>query len=247
MPITYAQIEPIIFARLDANQGNDRYLPEQDIIPAINSAVSRIQSAAGWALANRKGPEEMLRDFTNIAIYQTDGFGGVLLDDPLLPYTVANVVAVYVNPDLQTSGTITPLPLTESRYRSDLSWAGAGEPVLRITLEQAANTKNNASMRGNEVLAAIPGRRTYAYYQNNGRVWVIPKSVMSQQFVAIAHIEKFQPMTSTSSSVNLPEFLTELVATWSLEFLAVKQDTQGQGVGAFAQKDAAQIFGWTTN
>lgn len=247
MPVLYNEIAPIIQARLDANEGSDRYLPEQDIIPAINSAISAFQTGIGWGLANRKGPEEALRDFTTIAIYQTDSFGSLVTDDPSMGYTVANILAMYANPELQVAGTVNPLPANQSQYRGDLAWAGAGDPVLRITLEQAANTKNNASMRGNEVLAAIPGRRTYAYYENAGRVWMLPKSIMGQQFVAMAQIEKFAPMVDVNSSVNLPQYMTEFIAAWALEFLSVKQDTQGLGVGNFAQRMVSAYFGWNVN
>jgi hypothetical protein len=230
---------------LDA-ESSDRYLPQQDMIPAINSAISRAQSALGWALANRKGSEEALRDFTRIAIYQTDLFGSVLTDDPSMGYTVANIVAMYANPELQAAGTINPQPSTVSQYRGDLAWAGAGDPVLRITLEQAANTKNNAFMRGNEVLAANPGRRTYAYYENAGRVWMLPKSICGQQFVAMAQIEKFDPMTSTASSVNLPQYMTNLLAAWACYYLSYKQGA-GETLGSLASRDAAELFNFTVN
>ena len=247
MPVSYGQITTIVNARLDANPGNDRYLPEQDLIPAYNSAASRLQYGIGWALANRKGTEEILRDFAHIAIYQTDAFGSILIDDPAMPWTVANVAAIYVDPDLQVTGTVNPLPDNQSAYRGDLAWAGAGKPTHRVTLEQAPIIKTNASMRGNEVLASNPDRVTFAYYLQSGRAWIIPKSVMGRRIVAMAQIKKFVPMTTVNDSFDFPDYVAEFLATWALDFIAVKQDTQGLGVGAFAQKDIAQLFGWSTN
>lgn len=244
MPITYAQLNVPISAGLD-DETTERYLL-RNRIDAINSAIARAQSAFGWALANRKGAEEALRDFTRIAIYQTDSFGSLVTDDPAMGYTVANIVALYANPELQTAATINPQPATTSQYRGDLAWAGAGDPVLRITLEQAANTKNNAFMRGNEVFASNPGRRTYAYYENSGRVWMLPKSIMGQQFVAMAQIEKFAPMVDENSSVNLPEYMTQTLSSWALQYLSWKQGV-GETLGSLSSKDAAELFNLSVN
>lgn len=247
--VSYAQLAIPINARLDANPGSDRYLPEQDIIPGINSATARLQSALGWGLANRKAPEEALRDFITTAIYQTDAYGSILLDDPLMPWTVANIVAVYTNPDLQVPGTVNPLPDNQSQYRGDLLWAGPGEngAVQRVTQEQVPLIRRNASMRGNEVLANNPDRVSYSYYESSGRVWVLPKSVMGKKIIAVAQIEQFAPMTDTNSTVNVPQSMIQLLSSWALEYISWKQDPTGMGVGAFASKDAAQLFGFTVN
>ena len=244
--ITYAELNVPISAGLDTENQTQRYLV-RNRIDAINSAISRCQSAGSFALANNKGSEELLRDMTTIAIYQTNAFGALVLDDPAMPWTVANVVAVYTNPDLQVPGTVNPLPDATSQYRADLAWAGAGDPVVRYTLEQVPNVKNNASMRGNEVLAAIPGRISHGYYENAGRVWVLPKSQMGRKIVAVAQIEKFAPMVDENSTVNLPNYMTQILSSWALEYLTWKQDPTMQGVGAYASKDAASLFGMTVS
>lgn len=247
--ITYQEIEDILLPKLDA-ENSQRYLPDQDIIPAINSAISRVQSGIGWALANRKGSEEAMRDFTRIAVYQTDTQrSSLLLDDALLPYTVANVVAVYAEPDVtDTSGNgILPLGATVSQYRSDVTWNGAGKPVRRVTLEQVGDIIDNTAMPGNEVLAANAGRRTYAYYVNGGRIYMLPKSQVSQQFVAVAHIAKFAPLADVNDTIDMPAYMADHIAMFALEFISWKQDPQGLGIGAHAKEDAARLFQFHTN
>lgn len=242
--LTYGQIASIILDRLDA-EGSDRYLPDRDIIPSINSAVARVQSAFGWALANRKGSEEAMRDFTRIAVFQTSAQGFVLLDDPGLGHTMANVLALYPMPDTEQPPSILPAP--SSMLRPDLTFIGATVPCQRVTLEMVPVIRTNASMRGNEVLASNPRRRTWAYYLNEGRAYLLPRSQAGSILTGIAYIEKFLPMVNTSSTVNLPDYMAEQLAAWALTYIAWKQDPQGQGVGNLANKDAAELFGFSVN
>lgn len=243
--ISYGDLNYYISQMLD-DETSERYLPSNRIA-GINWALNRAQSAFGWQFANRKGPEEAMRDFTKIAIYQTDGFGSALLDDPLLGYTIANVLGVYVNPVPQSTASILPLPPTVSQYRSDVLYSNVGEPVHRVTLEMTPIIKTNASMRGNEVLADNPGRVTYAYYLNNGRVWVIPQSQTGQKFIAVAHIEKFPLMTDDTSTVDMPPYMTNILASWACEFLSWKQGAGPDTLNVLASKDAAQLFNFSVN
>ena len=239
--VSYAQIDQILDTRLE-DENSQRYsVPGR--LAAINSGIGRAQFALGYMLANRKGSEEALKDFTKIGIWQTDPFGSALLDDPLLGYTIANVVGLYAEPDLQAPAPILPIP--SSQYRPDALWAGAGKPVRRVTLEQVGVIRGNAMMPGNEVLAANPSRREWAYYLNNGRVWLLPKSQAGDTLVAIAHIEKFAPMTSVNDTVNLPEFMLETLASWAYSYITWKQGDRGP-MGTLAMQDANELFGFTT-
>jgi hypothetical protein len=241
MPISYAQVNTILSERLD-DELSQRYSTENRLA-AINSGIGRAQFALGYMLANRKGSEEALKDFTKVGIWQTDPFGAALLDDPLLGYTIANVMGLYAVPDLQAPASI--LPVTGSQYRPDVLWAGAGEPVRRVTLEQVGVIKTNAMMPGNEVLAAIPGRRSWAYYLADGKAWLLPKSQAGETFVAISHIEKFAPMTTITDTVNLPEFMLETLASWAYSYITWKQGDRGP-MGALAMSDANELFGFQT-
>jgi hypothetical protein len=264
--ITYAQLNTILSERLD-DEASERYLLSNRLA-AINSAISRAQTALGWELANRKGSEESLREFTRIVIFQTDlQRSSFLIDDPLLGYKVANVVAIYPEPEAEFQPTtITvpalptpvvidvpanpnplPLPPTMSRYRADAVWQGAGKPARRVTHEQVPVIKDNVHMPGNEVFASNASRRTYSYYVNEGRVYLLPRSVTAQKFVGMAHIKKFEPMTDDTSTVDMPESTLYLLASWAMQYIAWKQDPQMVGHGAIAEKDAAELFAMTTN
>ena len=233
-----------MLARLD-DQGSQRYLPDQDIIPAINSGLSRAQSAFGWALANRKGSEEAMRDFTRIAVFQTSNTGSINIGNPALGHTMANVLAVYPMPE-----TIQPQTIATSAssvVRGDLTFAGPTVPCQRVTLEMAPVIRNNASMRGNEVLAGNPDRISWAYYLNAGMVNLIPRSKALSIISAVAYLKKFDNMISTSSTVDAPPYMADILADWALQYIAWKIDPTGQGVGAYAAQDAAQLFGFSVN
>lgn len=240
--VTYAQVNAILSQYLD-DESTERYLVENRVA-GINWALNRLQQAYGWALANRKGPEEALREMTKIGIWQADDTGTFLLDDPLLGYTVANVLAVYAEPYVPPGVTPLPLPPGVSQYRAPVNIAD-GKPVHRITLEEVPITRDNSSMRGNEVLAANPSRRTYAYYHANGRIVMLPRSVSAGAFFAVAHVEKFAPMVDENSTVNCPEYTQYILASWAWQFLSYKQGAGPDTPNVLASKDAGELFNFT--
>lgn len=222
------------------DETSERYLVSNRIA-GINWAINRAQSAYGWALANRKGSEEILREMTRIGIWQTDDLGTAQLDDPLLGYTVANVIAVYAEPVVPSGTAILPLPPNTSQFRAFTNIAD-GKPVQRVTQEMVPVIRTNASMRGNEVLAANPGRRTYAYYENNGRVCMLPRSVSASSFISIAHLEKFAPLVDENSTTNMPEYAQYILASWCCQFLSWKQGSGPDTLNTLASKDAGELF-----
>jgi hypothetical protein len=241
MPISYADIN-VILENLLEDETSQRY-ETPDRITGINQAISRAQTAIGWALANRKGSEEALREMTRIGIWQTNNFGSVLLDTPALGYTIANILAVYPNPALQAPIALTPTP--QSLYRPDGVWAGATKPARRVTLEQVPVIVNNSMMAGNEILAANPSRREWAYYLNNNSVYLLPRSQAGDIFVGIAHLEKFAPMTTITSTVNMPAYMTQTLAMWAFSYITWKTGDRGS-MGELASKDATELFSFST-
>lgn len=257
--IPYSELESIMLASLDA-EGSDRYIPELDIVPAINGSIRRATTAIGWALANRKGSEEALRELTRLRVFQTNTEGGVNLDDPLLGHGVWNVLGVYAEPEIVGDGTILNIPPAESRYRADISFSGTGKRVRRITLEQVPNTRGNMFMPGNEVLANNAKLREYAYYiigdasssaysSGGNELRIIPKSVTGKVLVAISYLKNPDELTTAgyqTESIEFPQMMKQTLAAWALDYIAYKQgDTATLKVNAM--QDAQALFGFTTN
>lgn len=264
--ITYTELKEVMAANLDA-EGSDRYLDVQDYVPAINSAISRAMTAVGWAMANRKGSEEALRDLTYVRIFQTNSEGGVAISNPailsLLGHSIWNVLGVYAQPDtVPPDASPTAQQDNVSLYRPDVAWSGSGSPVERVTLEEVPVLRNNAFLSGNEVLASAPKRRTFAYYivgnasSNNydsgiGEIRVLPKSVTSNSLVAISYLS--QPTELDANNYNLPTTFIEFpqsmkrtLANWALQYISWKQG-DGTNLQMNAMKDAQELFQLTVN
>jgi hypothetical protein len=269
--ITYTELKEVMAANLDA-EGSDRYLDVQDYVPAINSAISRAMTAVGWAMANRKGSEEALRDLTYVRIFQTNSEGGVAISNPailsLLGHSIWNVLGVYAQPDtVPPDASPTAQPDNVSLYRPDVAWSGSGSPVERVTLEEVPVLRNNAFLSGNEVLASAPKRRTFAYYivgnasssnydtgmsfSGIGEIRVLPKSVTSKSLVAISYLS--QPTELDANNYNLPTTFIEFpqsmkrtLANWALQYISWKQG-DGTNLQMNAMKDAQELFQLTVN
>lgn len=263
--ITYSELKAVMQANLDA-EGSERYLDVPDYVPAINSAVSRAMTAIGWAMANRDGSEEALRDLTYTRIFQTNSEGGVAISDPALladlGHGIWNVLAVYARPETVEFQIITPVAPSASLYRNDLSWSGSGSPVERVTLEEVPVLRDNAFLSGNEVLADKPKRVTFAYYvvgnawsngysSGNGEIRVLPKSVTKKSLVAISYLANPTELTPDNynlptTRIEFPQSMKRTLADWALQYIAWKQG-DGTNLQMNAQKDAQELFQLTVN
>lgn len=260
--ITYTELKEVMAANLDA-EGSDRYLDVQDYVPAINSAISRAMTAVGWAMANRKGSEEALRDLTYVRIFQTNSEGGVAISSlvPALGHSIWNVLGVYAQPEtVPSNASPTAQPDNVSLYRPDVAWSGSGSPVERVTLEEVPVLRNNAFLSGNEVLASAPKRRTFAYYivgnasssnynSGIGEIRVLPKSVTSNSLVAISYLSQPTELDANNypnATIEFPQSMKRTLANWALQYISWKQG-DGTNLQMNAMKDAQELFQLTVN
>jgi len=249
--ITGTDIWNVMKARLDA-EGSDRYLPDQDIIPAINSSISRAMTAIGWALANRKGSEEALSELTRMRICQTNTEGGIDLNDASFGEGIWNVMGIYARPEVNGTPNILPLPAGSSRCRTELGWSGSGDPVERVTVEEVPKIRLNIFRNGNEVLASNPNRVTFSYYipgnasstayaSGTRELRVLPKSVTSASLIGIAYLKDPGTVTVLTDQVSFPVSMTNTLASWALQYIAIKQG-DGTSLMPVAAKDGAELF-----
>lgn len=253
--ISYAELSAAI-SQATQDSFSDRYRPSQRIA-SINAAVERATSALGWAMANNKGPEEALRELTLLRVFQTNSQGGINLNDPTLGHTIWNVLGVYARPELVTGGVIDATPPNQSKYRPDLSFSGTGSPVERVTLEEIPIIRNSIVRNGNEVFASNPKRVTFAYYiigdasssgyaSGSSELRVIPKSQTGRTFIAMSYLKQPTRMVDENSVVEFPQFMLRPLAEWTLSYLVVAQG-DGTTMYSTAEKDAAQLFGFTAS
>lgn len=221
-------------------------------LAAYNSAIRRATSALGWAMANRKGPEEALRELTYMRVFQTNSLGGVSLSDPTLGHSIWNVLGVYAQPILVTPGSPNGNPPDQSAYRPDLTFSGAGTPVERVTLEEVPMIRTNFLRNGNEVLANNPNRVSFAYYiigdasssgyaTGGSELRVLPQSQTGSSFVAISYVAEPSEMVDETSSVEFPKSFLQTLVDWSLDYATVRQG-DGPTMNQSAKEDAATLF-----
>lgn len=259
--LTYAELNVVLSAMIDEQGTSNRYPPQYRIV-CFNYAIQRATSALGWALANRKAPEEALREITQQAIFQTNIQGGIWLDDPTLGKQVWNVLAVTAEAGTTSPSTILPLNPDKSQYRGDLAWDGTGKPCLRITLEQVTRTyiDKSGTMDGNEALAANPLMRTYAYYMTGNTAttsntnWipggtelrVIPKSQTGQKLIGLSYLQAPTELQTINDSVQFPQSCKQQLVDWAAEFLAIRMG-DGTTLHSTSAQDAATLFGMNVN
>lgn len=265
--ITIPELDSYVDAGLDST-GSQRYLFDQDKIPAYNSAISRALTACNWAMANKKGAEEALSELQETRICQTNFWGGLTLDSlwtsntQLSPYKVWSVLAFYAEPDMAPSVPALPIsPPSKSYILPNVIYMPGGSnerPVQRMTVEQVAVARDNQFMSGNETLAAGP-LRTYGYYfmgnrtESNGaivgdrEVVFTPRSRFQggAKYIAMSFLREPQLLTSVNDVIAFPQSMARTLASWALEYLAWKQG-DGTTLNSTTEKDAAQLFNFAT-
>lgn len=222
-------------------------------LAAFNSAIRRAASALSWSMANRKGPEEALRELTYVRVFQTNTQGGINLNDPALGHAIWNVLGVYASPEIIPEGApINPIGESQSTYRDDVAFAGAGNPVERVTLEEVPMIRNNFLRNGNEIMAAVPGRTTYSYYiigdasstgyaSGGSELRVLPKSQTGGKFIAVSYVKHPTEMVDENSQVEFPKSFLQTLVSWSLDYATVRQG-DGPTTNMNAKQDAQQLF-----
>lgn len=184
MAFTAQEVVNAASQQVDA-EASQRYLPDQDWLPAINAAYRRAMAACTFALANRKGSEEQLSELKVDLLFRTNGVGAIDIGgarSALNPAQVNgfkpwSVLAVYAEPERYSLLPQAPLPAWPIPPNGSLTyyWDGGSSrpaasrfPVHRHTAEELAVLATNIAMSGNEVLALSssgqPGKmRSYAY------------------------------------------------------------------------------------
>lgn len=251
--ITYAELSALINVAIDDRISQRYTVPVR--VDALNAAVNKATSALAWAMANRKGPEEALRELTYLRIFQTNSQGGINLNDPALGHAIWNVLGVYARPELVEQTPITiPLDAGISTYRDDLSWSGSGSPVERVTLEEVPIIRKSAFRSGNEVLAGNPKRVTFSYYivgqagstaypSGGSELRVLPQSQTGSKFIGVAYVKQPSLFMDATSSVEFPQSFKQTLVTWACQYLAIPQG-DGTSLNSTSQQDAQTLMGF---
>lgn len=210
-------------------------------------------AALGWAMANRKGPEESLRELTMLRVFQTNSQGGINLNDAALGHSIWNVLGIYARPEvIPSTATVNPVDDNVSAYRDDVAFSGTGDPVERVTLEEVPMIRTNFLRNGNEVFASNENRVTFSYYiigdasstgyvTGGSELRILPQSVMGKKFVAMSYLREPTFMVDENSEVEFPKSFLQTLVEWALEDATVRQG-DGPTMNQSAQQDAVTLF-----
>lgn len=218
--------------------GTQRYLPDTNIIPAINAGLRGFNGFVYALFAEKKGSEELLQEITVTRVFQTNDMGGAVLLESQLGHKVWTINAVYPEPALNPADAlITPIPPSQSAYRPDVVMRRPG-PVrcARITLEQVPDTENSRMMPGSSAMAASP-LRTAAYYivgdrggtdwlPNGTEIVVLPEQLYARKLVVVSYMKGVDPITSLNDSIPYPPIAFQLLRDLSLNELSIRQGAQ---------------------
>ncbi len=215
--------------------GTQRYLPDTNVIPAINDGLRQFNGFVYALFAEKKGSEELLQEITMTRIFQTNDMGGVVLLESQLGHKVWTINAVYPEPVLNPAdATINAIPASQSAYRADVVMRRPGKVrCARITLEQVPDTENSRMMPGSSAMANSP-LRTAAYYlvgDRGGTDWVpngtelvaLPEQLYARKLVAVSYMKGVDPITSLNDTIPYPPSAFKLLRDLCLNELSIRQ------------------------
>ncbi len=218
--------------------GTQRYLPDQQVLPAINGGLRQFNAFVNALFAERKGSEELLQEISVERAFQTNEFGGVTMSEAQLGHKVWTIVAIYPEPVISPANAVAiPAQPAESLWRDDVTIRRSGSfPCLRITKEQSAQTASNKYMPGSEKLANS-AMRSYAYYMMGDRsssafapgsseFVLVPESISGRRIIGVAYLKGVDPVTSFQDLIPYPPSAFQLLRDLSLNELSVRQGSK---------------------
>lgn len=265
--ITYQQLADLILSGVGVDaEGSGRYTPQNDVIPSINSALSRAIYAGNYMIANRKENEMMLGELQETLLVQSNQGGGItlegMIDASLQPYTpsVWTVLALIAEPGTNFPNPVIAGPPEKTILRTDMYYVPGAQderPMQRLTIEQVARARNDWQMPGNEVLAAGPnrmygfcviGNRTESglFIDGNREIILLPNSICKRKLFAMSFLRMPSLIQQVSDTIDMPMSSLRLLADWALEYLSWKQGN-GTTLNSVASKDAQMLFNLQSN
>lgn len=231
--IPVQEIVDRITSILDA-EGSDRYLFDQDFKPAINSAKDWVVAVFKKVFADKSMSEENLRELVKVAIYQTNTFSRIALDESVLGDSIWSILSV--NPEAVTypNGNITtPSNDYESLFRPDLTYTKSNYSAKRLTFEEWENMRDNIFMAGSPALTN--SLREYSYLSQSNlnstnytatapEIEISPELV--NKLVGIRYLKYPNNVSLLSDDLEFPRLLFDMIVNKAANFMSIKQGDQ---------------------
>ena len=249
--ITVQEVVDQVAALLDA-EGSEHYTFDQDYLPNINGVQDQLLSVIGQLLGARKFTEEGLRELNKVAVFQTNAYGEIDIDEcltqtggqgqlPNPPHKLWTVVAVY--PEFDSAGDTSIItigvPPPTSLMRGGVRFIRPIKDAKRYTQEQHGMLRKNVFMQGNQTLTGE--MKTYGYFIGSEKRWtalpsvgrtitIFPHTTNQRTLVAVAYLKVPSQVTAITDSIEWPESMRDLIVQMVYRRMAFKQ---GDGTTAY--------------
>lgn len=244
MPIPVSTLNAQILADLDA-EGSDRYLFDQDIKPAVNSAIDVVVALFNQAFADDKLSPEQLRELTKVRVWQASQYSRVAYSEADNGHPLWTIIAVYPKPVTNKNASSSSSNIKSfSKLRPDVSFLESFQSAKRLTLEEWNDNTLNVFMPGNTLLS-VGGLTEYAYLDfadysstsytgNNNLPEIQIRPAIPGELVAISYLKTPNRVSTINDSVEFPQSLTRLFVDICLNYISIKQG------------DSTNLFGITS-
>jgi hypothetical protein len=232
MPILASDIEKRMRPKLDA-EGSDRYLFDQDIKPAINSAIDTIVTMCNMAFADNKLSPEALRELVKVKIWQTSSYSRFYYNSADTSHVLWTVLAIYPKPTVNKGiSSSTATTKDQSKFRDDLSFIKSEHSAKRLTFEEWNENSKNVFMPGNNLLQGALAEYSYldmadytskSYDNVSGKTEFEIRPGIPNELVALAYLKRPTEINLSSDSVEFPDSLKELIAEIALNYISFKE------------------------
>lgn len=217
-------------ALLDS-EGSDRYTWEQDFQYAIPAAVDHVISIYNKVYSRNKLSEEALRELTYVKVFQASAYSRIAFDATDIGHKIWTIFAVYPKCTTTPSFTVSLIPV-ESAYLSNYSFLDSDFSAKRITGEQWAMRNRNKFIAGSSLMTCDelkeyaylnPADYTGGYNLTNDKFEITISPSVAGEAVAVRYAKYPTVPTATTSNIELPSELLNLIVDLTMRFIGVKQ------------------------
>jgi len=249
--ITVQEVIDRVAALLDA-EGSEHYTFEQDYKPNINGVQDELMAVISQLLGARKFTEEGLRELNKVAVFQTNTYGEIDIDECLtqvggtgqLPgpaHKLWTIVGVY--PEFESFGStdiITiGIPPPRSLMRGGVRFIRPLKDAKRYTQEQHAIIRRNVFLQGNQTL--VNELKSYGYFIGSEKRWtalpsvgrtitIFPHTTNERTLVAVAYLKVPEQIDAITDNLEWPDSMRDLIIQMVFRRMAFKQ---GDGTNAY--------------
>jgi hypothetical protein len=244
MAILVQTINDRMLSLLDS-EDSDRYLFNQDIMPAINGAMEILVTMFNEAFAANKLTPECLRELSKVKIWQCNQYSRFSIDPADIGGEIWTITSIYPLPVTnQGASSATPTDKSESQFRGDLSFVSSNYSCKRLTLEEWNTNALNIFTPGNDLLKG--GLQDYAYLDPNdytstsytgnpAQIEYTIRPAIPNGLVAVGYVKYPKQVALISDSIEFPQLLTDLIVDLSLSKISFKQGDQTSLYGVTSQ------------